>query len=243
MSLYGKVAVVTGGSRGIGRAIAMALAGRGAQVAICHYADPEAEKTLAALKAVSDGMAVDADVSDEAQVKALFDRVNDQLGAVDILVNNAGILHESPLPETEVADFDRVIAVNLRGTFLNAREFVRRSGEGRIINIASDLGILGREDMAAYTASKGAIISLTRTLARELAPDVLVNTIAPGSIETDMTSPASMSPEQIAKDLATPLARFGQPEEIAAMAVFLAGPDSGFITGQCFGVNGGSVMH
>jgi len=243
MSLYGKVAVVTGGSRGIGRAIAMALAGRGARVAICHYADPEADRTLAALKAVSDGMAVDADVSDEAQVKALFDTVNDKLGAVDILVNNAGILHESPLAETEAEAFDRVIAVNLRGTFLNAREFVRRSGKGRIINIASDLGILGREDMAAYTASKGAIISLTRTLARELAPDVLVNAIAPGSIETDMTSPASMSPEQIAKDLATPLARFGQPEEIAAMAVFLAGPDSGFITGQCFGVNGGSVMH
>ena len=243
MSLYGKVAVVTGGSRGIGRAIAMALAGRGARGAICHYADPEADRTLAALKAVSDGMAVDADVSDEAQVKALFDTVNDKLGAVDILVNNAGILHESPLAETEAEAFDRVIAVNLRGTFLNAREFVRRSGKGRIINIASDLGILGREDMAAYTASKGAIISLTRTLARELAPDVLVNAIAPGSIETDMTSPASMSPEQIAKDLATPLARFGQPEEIAAMAVFLAGPDSGFITGQCFGVNGGSVMH
>lgn len=242
MSLYGKVAVVTGGSRGIGRAIAMALAGRGAGVAICHYADPEAEKTLAALKAVSDGIAVDADVSDEAQVKALFDTVNDKLGAVDILVNNAGILDESPLAETEAEAFDRVIAVNLRGTFLNAREFVRRRRAGRIINIASDLGILGREDMAAYTASKGAIISLTRTLARELAPDVLVNAIAPGPVETDMTSPDSMSPDQIAQDLATPLARFGQPEEIAAMAVFLAGPDSGFITGQCFGVNGGSVM-
>ena len=242
MSLYGKVAVVTGGSRGIGRAIAMALAGRGARVAICHYADPEADRTLAALKAVSDGMAVDADVSDEAQVKALFDTVNDKLGAVDILVNNAGILHESPLAETEAEAFDRVIAVNLRGTFLASREFVRRGSAGRIINIASDLGLLGREHMAAYTASKGAIISLTRTLARELAPDVLVNAIAPGSIETDMTSPASMSREQIAKDLATPLARFGQPEEIAAMAVFLAGPDSGFITGQCFGVNGGSVM-
>jgi len=242
MSLTGKVAVVTGGSRGIGRAIALALAGQGARVAFCHHADPAAEATLAEIRALSDGIAVDADVSDEAQVKALFDAAIGRFGAVDILVNNAGILRESPLAETEAAEFDRVIAVNLRGTFLASREFVRRGSAGRIINIASDLGLLGREHMAAYTASKGAIISLTRTLARELAPDVLVNAIAPGSVETDMTSPESMSPEQIAKDLDTPLARFGQPGEIAAMAVFLAGPDSGFITGQCFGVNGGSVM-
>ncbi|TDK48715.1 SDR family NAD(P)-dependent oxidoreductase [Antarcticimicrobium luteum] len=242
MSLTGKVALVTGGSRGIGRAIALALAGQGARVAICHYRDPKAAETLAEIAALSGGIAVEADVSDEGQVQALFDTVGDQLGPVDILVNNAGILYESPLTETDVADFDRVIAVNLRGTFLNAREFIRRSRSGRIINIASDLGVIGREDMAGYTASKGGIIALTRTLARELAPDVLVNAIAPGSIETDMTSPASMSPEQIAKDLDTPLARFGQPQEIAAMALFLAGPDSGFITGQCFGVNGGSVM-
>jgi 3-oxoacyl-[acyl-carrier protein] reductase len=132
--------------------------------------------------------------------------------------------------------------VNLRGTFLASREFVRRTSAGRIINIASDLGLLGREEMAAYTASKGAIIALNRTLARELAPGILVNAIAPGSIETDMTSPANMSPEQLARDMATPLARFGQPEEIAAMALYLAGPDSSFVTGQCFGVNGGSVM-
>jgi len=243
MSLKGQVALVTGGSRGIGRAIALALAGQGARVAFCHHRDPQATATMAEIDALSDGIAIDADVSDEAQVQALFETVNRQLGPVQILVNNAGILYESPLAETEAADFDRVIAVNLRGTFLCAREFVRRrSGPGRIINMASDLGLLGREDMAAYPASKGAIIALTRTLARELAPDVLVNAIAPGSIETDMTSPASMSPEQIAKDLDTPLARFGQPEEVAAMAMFLAGPDSGFVTGQCFGVNGGSVM-
>ena len=243
MTLAGKVALVTGGSRGIGRAIALALAGQGARVAICHHADPEAEETRAAIDAVSGGIAVEADVSDEAQVRALFDAVEARLGPVDILVNNAGILYESPLAETEAADFDRVIAVNLRGGFLCARETVRRGSAKRIINIASDLGILGREEMAAYTASKGGIIALTRTLARELAPEVLVNAIAPGSVETDMTSPATMSPEQIAKDLDTPLARFGQPEEIASMAVYLAGPESGFITGQCFGVNGGSVMH
>lgn len=243
MSLKGKIAVVTGGSRGIGRAIGLALAGAGAKVAFCHPGDPAAADTLAAINALSTGMEYTADVSDEAQIEAFFDAAEQALGVPDILVNNAGILRESRLAETEVAAFDRVIAVNLRGTFLASRAFVRQGSAGRIINIASDLGILGREEMAAYTASKGAIIALTRTLARELAPGILVNAIAPGAIETDMTTPASMSPEQIARDMATPLARFGQPEDIAAMALFLAGPQAGFVTGQCFGVNGGSVMH
>jgi 3-oxoacyl-[acyl-carrier protein] reductase len=188
-------------------------------------------------------MAQSADVADEAAMEGFFAAVQATLGAPDILVNNAGILTESPLANTKVADFDRVMAVNLRGGFLASRAFVRRTSQGRIINIASDLGILGRENMLAYTASKGAIIAMTRTLARELAPGILVNAIAPGSTETDMTSPANMSAEAIAKDLDTPLARFGRPEEIAAMAAYLAGPDSAFITGQCFGVNGGSVMH
>lgn len=242
MTLSGKVALVTGGSRGIGRAIALTLAGQGARVAICHPGDPQADRTLTDINALSEGLAVQADVSDEAQVVALFDALADCFGPPDILINNAGILQQAPLAETRAEDFDRVIAVNLRGPFLASREFVRRQSAGRIINIASDLGVLGREEMAAYTASKGGVIALTRTLARELAPDILVNAVAPGSIETDMTSPASMSPEQLAKDLDTPLARFGQPEEIAAMVGFLAGPGGDFVTGQCIGVNGGSVM-
>lgn len=242
MSLQGKVALVTGGSRGIGRAIALALAEQGAKVAFCHPDDAQAHDTLAELQKLTEAESLPADVSDEAQVEGMFDAVMSQFGRLDILVNNAGILREGPIAETKIDEFDRVIAVNLRGTFLASRAFVRRTEEGRIINIASDLGILGREEMSAYTASKGAIIALTRTLARELAPKILVNAIAPGSIETDMTSPASMSPEQLAIDMATPLARFGQPEDIAAMACYLAGPQSNFITGQCFGVNGGSVM-
>ncbi|MAQ38045.1 MULTISPECIES: SDR family NAD(P)-dependent oxidoreductase [Thioclava] len=242
MSLQGKVALVTGGSRGIGRAIALALAEQGAKVAFCHPDDAQAHDTLAELQKLTEAESLPADVSDEAQVEGMFDAVMSRFGQIDILVNNAGILRESPIAETKIAEFDRVIAVNLRGTFLASRAFVRRTEEGRIINIASDLGFLGREEMSAYTASKGAIIALTRTLARELAPKILVNAIAPGSIETDMTSPASMSPEQLAIDMATPLARFGQPEDIAAMACYLAGPQSNFITGQCFGVNGGSVM-
>ncbi|OOY07338.1 3-oxoacyl-ACP reductase family protein [Thioclava sp. F36-7] len=242
MSLQGKVALVTGGSRGIGRAIALALAEQGAKVAFCHPDDAQAHDTLAELQKLTEAESLPADVSDEAQVEGMFDAVMSRFGRIDILVNNAGILRESPIAETKIDEFDRVIAVNLRGTFLASRAFVRRTEEGRIINIASDLGFLGREEMSAYTASKGAIIALTRTLARELAPKILVNAIAPGSIETDMTSPASMSPEQLAIDMATPLARFGQPEDIAAMACYLAGPQSNFITGQCFGVNGGSVM-
>ncbi|OOY23343.1 hypothetical protein BMI91_12595 [Thioclava sediminum] len=242
MNLQGKVALVTGGSRGIGRAIALALAEQGAKVAFCHPDDAQAQDTLAELQKLTEAESLPADVSDEAQVEGMFDAVMSRFGRIDILVNNAGILRESPIAETKIDEFDRVIAVNLRGTFLASRAFVRRTEEGRIINIASDLGFLGREEMSAYTASKGAIIALTRTLARELAPKILVNAIAPGSIETDMTSPASMSPEQLAIDMATPLARFGQPEDIAAMACYLAGPQSNFITGQCFGVNGGSVM-
>lgn len=242
MSLQGKVALVTGGSRGIGRAIALALAEQGARVAFCHPDDAQAHDTLAEIQKLTEAESLPADVADEAQVEGMFDAVMSRFGRIDILVNNAGILREGPIAETKIDEFDRVIAVNLRGTFLASRAFVRRTEEGRIINIASDLGILGREEMSAYTASKGAIIALTRTLARELAPKILVNAIAPGSIETDMTSPASMSPEQLAIDMATPLARFGQPEDIAAMACYLAGPQSNFITGQCFGVNGGSVM-
>lgn len=242
MTLQGKTALVTGASRGIGRAIAIALADAGAKVAFCHPGDVQADQTFADLSERTEARAILADVSDEAQVISMFDTVCTDLGTPDILINNAGILREAPLAETEAADFDRVIAVNLRGGFLCSREFVRRTQTGRIVNIASDLGLLGREDMLAYTASKGGVIAMTRSLARELAPKVLVNAIAPGSIETDMTSPASMTPEQLAKDMDTPLARFGQPEDIAAMAVFLCGSGGNFITGQCLGVNGGSVM-
>ncbi|MFK7746572.1 MAG: SDR family NAD(P)-dependent oxidoreductase [Roseobacter sp.] len=242
MNFVGQTAIVTGGSRGIGRAVCLALAHRGAQVAFCHLKDPQAEETLAAINAQSTGFAQSVDVSDEAALDAFFQVAADTLGPPSILVNCAGILTESPVAHTSMADFDRVVAVNLRGTFMACRAFVRLTHTGRIVNIASDLGVLGRENMSAYTASKGAILSLTRTLALELAPDILVNAVSPGSTETDMTSPANMSPEAIAKDLDTPLARFGQPDEIASMVCYLAGPDSGFITGQCIGVNGGSVM-
>ncbi|MFZ2101015.1 MAG: 3-oxoacyl-ACP reductase family protein [Oricola sp.] len=250
-SLSGRIAVVTGGSRGIGRAIALAFAREGADIAICHKGDPQADATLTTLR--SGGVkacAIDADVSSESDVVALFERVADELGPVDIAVANAGILREAPLLETSAEDFDAVVSVNLRGAFLTAREAARAmlarpetAPAGRIITISSDLAFLGRERMAAYCASKGGIASLTRSLARELAPRILVNAIAPGPVDTDMTSPQSMSAEALAKDLASPLARFARPEEIAALAVFLAGEGSSFVTGQCYGANGGSAMY
>ena len=242
MNLAGQTAIVTGGSRGIGRAICIALAEQGARVGFCHADDPQAGDTLADINALSEGFSFACDVSSETEVEAFFAASEQTLGLPTILVNNAGILKEAPLAQTAVLDFDRVIAVNLRGAFLASRAFVRSVKSGRVIFIASDLGVLGREGMVAYCASKGAIISMTRCLAHEFAPDILVNAVAPGSIATDMTSPESMSPEALAKDLATPLARFGEPEEIASMVSYLAGPESKFITGQCFGVNGGSVM-
>lgn len=236
MTLAGQVAVVTGGTRGIGAAIARALAGAGAQVAVCHAPGMDDPAPAPGV------LTRPADVSDEASVEGFFDMVTGTLGTPTLVCANAGILAECPLVETSAEEWDRIIGVNLRGAFLTARAAARRMESGRIIFTASDLGLLGRSGMAAYCASKGGVISLTRALARELAPRILVNAIAPGSVETDMT--AGMTPEAVAKDLAdTPLGRMGRPEEIAALALFLAGPDAGFVTGQCLGVNGGSAMY
>ncbi|WP_353476456.1 SDR family oxidoreductase (plasmid) [Salipiger sp. H15] len=234
-ALSGEIALVTGGSRGIGRAMALALRAEGARVAVAHPDDP------AAADLPADILQIAADVTSEAEVVALFATLKVRLGPASLVFANAGILDEAPLRETSAESFDRVLAVNLRGAFLTAREAARQMVRGRIVFTASDLGFLGAAQTVAYAASKGGIIAMTRSLARELGPEILVNAIAPGPVETDMT--AGMSPEAVARDLATPLGRFGRPEEIAAMAVFLAGPGAGFITGQVFGVNGGSAMY
>ncbi|NDW01247.1 SDR family NAD(P)-dependent oxidoreductase [Salipiger sp. PrR002] len=233
--LTGEVALVTGGSRGIGRAMALALREAGAAVAVCHPRDPQAADLP------QDILQLPADVTLETEVSDMFASLQARLGPVTRVFANAGILDEAPLRETSAEAFDRVIAVNLRGAFLTARAAARQMQGGRIIFTASDLGYLGAANTVAYAASKGGIIAMTRSLARELGPQILVNAIAPGPVETDMT--AGMTPEAVARDLATPLGRFGTPEEIAAMAVFLAGPGAGFITGQVYGVNGGSAMY
>jgi 3-oxoacyl-[acyl-carrier protein] reductase len=246
-ALAGKRALVTGGASGIGRAIALAFAAEGADVAVNDVA-PEAqiEAVVAEIEARGGrALAIRADVADEAAVLTMFERALARLGALDVLVNNAGILIEKPLLETTAADFDRLLGVNLRGAFLVGREALRvmaRRREGRVINLASELAYLGRANCSAYCASKGGVLSMTRSWAREFAPAILVNAIAPGPTDTAMLTGGSTSPETLAKEAQIPLARLGRPEEIASAAVFLAGPGATFITGQCLSPNGGAVM-
>lgn len=245
--LNGRTALVTGAGRGIGAAIASALAEAGAAVAVNYaHSREKADAVVAGIEAAGGrAVAVAADVADEDAVEAMMRAVDEALGPPDIVVNNAGIIDQRRTAETSAADFDRVIAVNLRGTFLVGRAAIRRMqarGGGRIINLASDLGYLGRAEFAAYCASKGAILALTRSWARELAPEILVNAIAPGPVGTDMLTPENMTPEWLEKEKDIPLARFGEPEEIARSAVFLAGAGGTFMTGQAIGPNGGSVM-
>ncbi len=176
---------------------------------------------------------------------SLFETVLGRCGGLDLLVNNAGILIEKPLLETTAEDFDRLIGVNLRGAFLVGREALRvmsRQGEGRVINIASELAYLGRENCSVYCASKGGVLSMTRSWAREFAPKILVNAIAPGPTDTAMLGPGSTSPETLAREAQNPLGRIGRPGEIASAAVFLAGPGATFMTGQCVSPNGGAAM-
>jgi 3-oxoacyl-[acyl-carrier protein] reductase len=245
--LAGQRALVTGAASGIGRATAIALAAEGAHVAVIDCAEPA--KSAAVVAAIEDAggraFAVRTDVADEAHVLALFAEALPRLGGLDILVNCAGILFEKPLLETTVADFDHLIAINLRGTFLVGREALRvmvRQRRGRIVNIASELAYLGCERMSAYCASKGAVLSLTRSWAREFAPDILVNAIAPGPTDTPMLTTEYMEPATVAGSGNVPLGRIGRPEEIAAAAVFLANPANSYMTGQCISPNGGAVM-
>ena len=242
--LAGQRALVTGGASGIGRAIAIALAAEGAAVAIVDLAESAA--TVTAIEhAGGRAFALRADIADEAQVLALIADALPRLGGLDIVVNCAGILFEKPLLDTSVAEFDRLIGINLRGTFLVGREALRimtRQRRGRVINIASELAYLGCERMSVYCASKGAVVSLTRSWAREFAPDILVNAIAPGPTDTPMLTTEYMEEATVASSGNVPLGRIGRPEEIAAAAVFLASPANSYMTGQCISPNGGAVM-
>ena len=247
ISLKGKTALVTGASRGIGRAIAIALAGAGADIIFTYNSSPnDAEKTTAAI--VANGQKAQAkkvDISDEKAITSLFKEFDESNIAIDILVNNSGIIMEKSTVDSSASDFDHVIGINLRGTFLTGREALKRMVHGRggrIINISSDLGFLGRESFALYAASKGAINALTKSWALEYAPHILVNGIAPGPVDTDMLDLKNMTPEWREKEEQIPMERIGQPEEISGMAVYLASEYSSFVTGQIFGVNGGSVM-
>ena len=192
------------------------------------------------------GLALTADVSSEAEVREAF-AVLDAAGEVpDILVNCAGIIIERPLIRMTLEEFERIMSVNLRGCFLVGREAISRmraAGQGgRVINIASELAHLGRADYSAYCASKAAVIGLTRSWAREFAPDILVNAVAPGPVDTPMLSREHMSPDILARETDLPLGRIGQPHEIASVIAFLASTGASYVTGQTFGPNGGAVM-
>jgi 3-oxoacyl-[acyl-carrier protein] reductase len=246
--LEGRRTLVTGASRGIGRAIAQAFAAEGARVAVGYGASPaKADQTVASIgEAGGEAFSVHLDVSEEAGITAGFATALDRLGGLDVLVSNAGVMLQRPLLEMTAADYDWLMAVNLRGVFLVGREGLRilrgQGNGGRVINVASDLGYFGREDFSAYCASKAGVLSLTRSWAKEFGPDILINAIAPGPIDTDMLGPEAMSAEWREKEAQIPLERVGQPEEVAAVAVFLAGPGATFMTGQVIDPNGGSVM-
>jgi len=247
LSLGGRTALVTGAATGIGRAIALAFAQAGAAVVVNHLGQAaQAEALVQELQVFSvPAWALEADVSLAADVTRLAAQVQSACGTLDILVNNAGIIQEKSFLETTEADWDHMLGTDLKSVFLTSRAFlpamVARQ-QGVIINIASDLGILGRAQMAPYCAAKAGVIGLTRSLAREFAPAIRVNAIAPGPVNTAMVSLASMSAESIQKELDIPQQRFAEPTEIAATALFLASDLSRFYCGQVLGPNGGSVM-
>lgn len=245
-----RVAVVTGASRGIGRGIALAFAKEGADIAFSYRANEEAaKKTADELRAFGARvLMVKADASKEDEVQAFASKVKESFGTINILVNNAGTIGlEVSIRDMETAEWDKVIGTDLRGVFLASKNFlplIAKGGNapvGKMINISSELSKKGREGYGHYAAAKGAVNSFTMCLALEEAPDILVNIIAPGPIETDMIL-ADMEPEWVEKEKEIPLGRLGTVEEIGATALLLASDDGNFFCGQFISPNGGAVF-
>ncbi|MBI4529484.1 MAG: 3-oxoacyl-[acyl-carrier-protein] reductase [Deltaproteobacteria bacterium] len=245
--LEGQVALVTGGSRGIGRAVVLALGGLGAKVIINYRENRiEAEVTLERLRASGgDGEVYPFDVAVESQVEAAVKKIVDRHNKIDILINNAGVTSDSLLVRLKHEDLDRVLGVNLIGTAYCTKAACKgmiRQRYGRIINLTSVVGQTGNAGQSIYAASKSGIIGFTKSMARELAArGITVNAVAPGYIQTEMTAGlASRLQEEFLR--AIPLARFGTCEEVAEAVSFLAGPGAAYVTGQVISVNGGLYM-
>jgi 3-oxoacyl-[acyl-carrier protein] reductase len=234
LPLAGNVALVTGGANGIGRATAQRLSDDGASVVVFD-------------RQAADGVDRVGSVAKESDVLGLFDHINAQHGRLDIVVNCAGIQLIHPLLESTLDDYTAVMDANLKGTFLIGREaarvMMRQSPGARIINIASELAYLGRANYSLYCATKGAVLALTRSWAREFAPHILVNAVAPGPTDTAMLNLETLSTAERQREIdSVPLGRIAGPDEIAATIAFLAGPGGDFYTGQCLSPNGGAVM-
>ncbi|MFA5096838.1 MAG: 3-oxoacyl-[acyl-carrier-protein] reductase [Candidatus Omnitrophota bacterium] len=246
MKLKDKVALITGGARGIGRAIAMAFAGEGADIVVADVNLEIARKTASEIEGLGrKALALEMDVTDYAKVEEGVNKILDKFGKVDILVNNAGITKDNLILRMSQGEWDAVLNVNLKGTFncikAVSRPMVKQRG-GKIISIASIIGLMGNAGQANYAASKAGIIALTKTVAKELASrNINANAVAPGFIQTDMT--AKLPEDVRAKMLELiPLAKLGLPQDVANVCLFLASEESGYITGQVITVDGGMVM-
>jgi 3-oxoacyl-[acyl-carrier protein] reductase len=245
-SLANQIAVITGAGRGIGRAIALKFAAAGADVVCISRTAENSEKVAAEIRALGrKAWAHAVDVAAAAAVAAAADKILTECGKVDILVNNAGVTRDGLLMRMSEEDWDTVLDTNLKGAFLMTKAFTRQFAKqrsGRIINLASVVGLMGNAGQANYAASKAGLIGFTKAVAKELAArGVTVNAIAPGFIETDMT--AVLNPEQRAALLKfIPMASFGQVEDIAEAALYLASPGARYVTGQVLTVDGGMVM-
>jgi NAD(P)-dependent dehydrogenase (short-subunit alcohol dehydrogenase family) len=247
--LKGKVALITGGSTGIGKAIALRFAREGAKVAVTGRERTALEDTTREI--VEQGgevIYIQGDVSLSQDVRSMVDRTLERWGAIDILVNNAGICNPAPFLDLKEEEWDRHMAINLKGTFLAgqfvAREMVHRGIKGSIINMSSVNGLAAESDQAHYNATKGGINLLTMSMALELAPyGIRVNALCPGFIETRLTRPLINDPERIGPYLKTiPMGRVGQPEDIADVALFMASDESRYMTGHCLVVDGGQLI-
>ncbi|MBT8439109.1 MAG: SDR family oxidoreductase [Gammaproteobacteria bacterium] len=238
-----KNVLVTGGATGIGRAIAEAFSHSGANVFINHLQQQDKIRQIHRVAAIKGDWS--ADVSNRSAVNAMVADIERQHGNIDILINNAGISNPRPFLETREADWDEVININLKGTVFTSQAVIPgmlKKQAGCIINMVSELGYLGRENFTAYSASKGALITLTRSLAREFAPAIRVNGIAPGPVMTDLLRGEIKNEQDLQKEQDIPLQRIAEPEEIAGTAVFLASDYARFYCGDILSPNGGAMM-